>query len=254
MTTSYHLTKPFSKYGTGTRFVNLNNSTGKTADGTTNVSPFYQVKVDKILKASPINDQQIKVQCGVTANFINTNTNSLDDMGAVSLIDILPDLDYLPVPELGKEIGLDDEDYYDLLSVCMKWVAVPNIKVVITDNLMTDQNSTQKSNQIFLTDNMGEAIIDSVTVDGSLKVIPSVSDPEVIIKYLREFDVNQEKLNDYDFAIKLANQLINNSQAAEFSKQLTNVYKSSAFNLTEEFLAGMFYDFDSTVWFMPENN
>lgn len=254
MTTSYQLTKPFGAYGTGTLFANLNSSAGKSADGTTNASPFYQVKIDKILKALPIDDHQIKVQFGVTANFINTATNSLDDMGAVSLIDILPDLDYFSVPELGKEIGLDDEDYYDLLSVCMKWVTVPNIKVVITDNLTTDQNSTQKSNQISLTDNMGEAIIDSVTVDGSLKVIPSVSDPEVIIKYLREFDVNQEKLNDHEFAIKLANELINDSQAAKFSKLLANAYKSAAPSLSEQFLAGIFYDFDNAVWFIPENN
>lgn len=252
MTTSYHLTKPFSKYGAGTIFANLNNSMGKTADGTTNVSPFYQVKVDKILKASPINDHQIKVQCGITANFINTNTNSLDDMGAVSLIDILPDLNYLPVPELGKEIGLDDEDYYDLLSACMKWVTVPDIKVVVTDNLMTAQNTAQKSNQIFLTDNMGEAIIDSVTVNGSLKVMPSISDPEVIINYLREFNVNQEKFSDREFAIKLANELINDSQAAKFSKLLTDVYKSTAPSLAEQFLAGIFYDFDNAVWFVPD--
>lgn len=252
MTTSYHLTRSFSKYGAGTIFANLNNSMGKTADGTTNISPFYQVKVDKILKASPIDDHQIKVQCGVTANFINTNTNSLDDMGAVSLIDILPNLDYLPVPELGKEIGLDDEDYYDLLSACMKWVTVPDIKVVVTDNLMTAQNSAQKSNQIFLTDNMGEASIDSATVNGSLKVMPSITDPEVIINYLREFDVNQEKLNDHEFAIKLANELINDSQAAKFSKLLTNAYKSAAPSLSEQFLAGIFYDFDNAVWFAPD--
>lgn len=222
------------------------------ADGTTNISPFYQVKVDKILKASPIDDHQIKVQCGVTTNFINTNTNSLDDMGAVSLIDILPDLDYLPVPELGKEIGLDDEDYYDLLSACMKWVAVPDIKVIVTDNLMAAQSSARKSNQIFLTDNMGEASIDSVTVNGSLKVMPSINDPEVIINYLREFDVNQEKLNDREFVIKLANELINDSQAAKFSKLLTNAYKSVVPSLSEQFLAGIFYDFDNAVWFVPD--
>lgn len=252
MTTSYHLTRPFSKYGTGTIFANLNSSIGKTTDGTTNVSPFYQVKVDKILKASPIDDHQIKLQYGVTANFINTNTNSIDDMGAVSLIDILSNLDYLPTPKLGKEIGLDDEDYYDLLSVCMKWVTVPDVKAVVTDNLVTAQNFTQNSNQIFLTDNMGEAIIDSVTVNGSLKVVPSVSDPEVIINYLREFNVNQEKLNDHEFAIKLANELINDSQAAKFSKLLTDAYKSAAPSLAEQFLAGVFYDFDNAAWFVPD--
>lgn len=193
-----------------------------------------------------------KYNAGVTANFINTNTNSLDDMGTVSLIDILPDLDYLPVPKLGKEIGLDDEDYYDLLSACMKWVTVPDIKVVVTDNLMAAQNSAQKSNQIFLTDDMGKAIVDSTTVDGSLKVMPSINDPEVIINYLREFDVNQEKLSDREFAIKSANELINDSQAAKFSKLLTNAYKSAAPNLAEQFLAGIFYDFANAVWFVPD--
>ena len=99
---------------------------------------------------------------------------------------------------------------------------------------------------------MGEAIIDSVTVNGSLKVMPSISDPEVIINYLREFNVNQEKFSDREFAIKLANELINDSQAAKFSKLLTDVYKSTAPSLAEQFLAGIFYDFDNAVWFVPD--
>ena len=125
------------KYGTGTLFVNYDEQTGGAAansENGTNFEQFADVKVKKILAAQAVGDQQISLQVGCLAKYIDTSYgNTLWDGGGVidleSLLGSSDNVNSISVPAEAKSIGLNSSDYALFLEQTLKWVSVPYSKM-----------------------------------------------------------------------------------------------------------------------------